>query len=58
MPLPRPQRGDFGEEVGGSVTMGWRPDYQEEIQNAGKPQFGRRDRCEHQEARLEVLTTS
>ena len=32
--IPRkPQPGYFGEKVGGSATVGWRPDIQEEIQN-------------------------
>ena len=43
IPLRKPQAGDFGEEVGGSSAMGWMPDLQEEIQNAGKPQAGWHD---------------
>jgi len=37
MPPPdprKPQVGDLGEEMGGSPTMGWRSDLQEEIQDA------------------------
>ena len=51
----KPQARDHGEEVGGSKAMGWRPDFQEEIQNAGKPGARRRGRGQHQEARLTVL---
>jgi len=55
--VPRkPQAGDFGEKVGGSSAMGWRPDLQEEIQNAEKPQAGRRGRWEYQEACFKVLS--
>jgi len=36
--------------------MGWRPDLQEEIQNAEKPEAGRHGCWEHQEACLEVLS--
>ena len=35
--------------------MGWRPDVQEEIQNAEKPETGRHGCWEHQETCLEVL---
>jgi len=43
------QAGDRQEEVGG------RPDLQEEVQDAGKPEAGRHGGWEHQEARLKVL---
>ena len=45
----KPQVGDFGEKVRGSVAMGWRPDLQEEITNAGKPHKPDVVAAEHQE---------
>ena len=57
--VPRqPQAGDFGEEVGGGATTGRRPDLQEETQTGRKPQARQHGRCEHQEARPEVLPGS
>jgi len=54
--IPRkPQAGDFGEKMGGSSTMGWRPDVQEEIQDAGEPQTRRHSCWKHQEACLKGL---
>jgi len=49
------QTGDLREEMDGSTTMGWRPNLRAEIQATGKPQPGRHDRGEHQEACLAVL---
>jgi len=34
------QAGDRREEVGGGPAVGWRPDLQEEVQNAEKPEAG------------------
>jgi len=48
--VPRqPQAGDLGEEVG------WRPDLQDKVPDAGKPEAGRHGGWEHQEACLAVL---
>ena len=48
--LPRkPQAGDVREEVGGSAPVGWRPDLQEEIKDAEKPEARRHGSWEHQE---------
>jgi len=51
----KPQARDFGEEVGGSAAMGWRPDLQDEIQNAEKPQAGRHGGWKYQETCFKIL---
>jgi len=57
LPIPRtPRAGDYGEVVGGSPTMGWRPDLQE-ARNAEEPETGRHGGWEFQEACLKVLPT-
>jgi len=48
------QAGDRREEVGGSTDVGWRPDLQEEIQDARKSETGWHSSWEVQEACLEV----
>ena len=51
----KPQAGNLREEVGGDAAMGWRPDLQEEVQDAKQPEAGQRGSWEHQEACLAVL---
>ena len=54
--IPRePQAGDLGEEVGRGAPVGWRPDLQDEVPDAEKPEDGQHGSWEHQEASLEVL---
>ena len=53
--LRQPQAGDLGEEVGGSVPVGWRPDLQGEVPDAENPEARRHGSCDHQEASLAVL---
>jgi len=53
----KPQAGDLQEEVGGSAAMGWRPDFQNRAQNAGKPQAGGRSCRKYQVSRFKVLPT-
>jgi len=60
-PLPLPtlsrqhQAGDRREEVGRGATVGGRPDLQEEVQDAEKPEAGRHGCGEHQAACCKVL---
>jgi len=46
------QAGDLREEVGRGTELGWRPDLQDEVQNAEE---SRRCCWKHQEAHLKVL---
>jgi hypothetical protein len=50
-----PQAGDYGEDVGGSATVGWWSDHQPQVQNAA-PTAARPDgNWGHQKACLEIL---
>jgi len=41
--------------VGEGTLVGWRPDLQDEVPDAGEPEAGRHGSWEHQEASLAVL---
>jgi len=54
--VPRePQAEDLGEEMGGGMAMGWRPDLQDEVPDAKKPEARRHGSWEHRGACLTVL---
>jgi len=55
MPLSRSLAKISEKKMVGSMTMGWGPGLQTEVQGAGKPQAGRHDCWEYQEARFKAL---